>query len=166
MHLQKGGAGCKLPAAVGAAQSCSSEPSHCTPRTLQAFTAGDLLFKERPLAAIQHTANRAGGRLPTGAGCLDDWASHAACLALIAGRLLTFPTPASHLLSPPLAAEAWVCSHCFRFIGSIEQQIARQIMAGQSSCLPLPACMPACLVTSAYHRAGCQVTAFVARHAV
>ncbi|KAL4420876.1 hypothetical protein ABPG77_002835 [Micractinium sp. CCAP 211/92] len=45
------------------------------------------------------------------------------------------------LQDPPLAAiqhtanrgEAWVCGHCFRFIGSVEQQIARQIMAAREA---------------------------------
>lgn len=50
----------------------------------QAFLEGQLLFKELPLAAIQHTASR---------------------------------------------AEAWVCAHCLRFIGGVEQQVARMIMA-------------------------------------
>ncbi|PSC68405.1 SET domain-containing [Micractinium conductrix] len=50
----------------------------------QEFEAGDLIFKDPPLAAIQHTAN---------------------------------------------AADAWVCARCFRFIGSVEQQLARRIWA-------------------------------------
>lgn len=45
------------------------------------------------------------------------------------------PAPALPPLPPPLllAAEAWVCGHCFRFIGSVEQQIARQVMAGAAA---------------------------------
>ena len=41
---------------------CSSQPACSCVHILQAFAAGQLLFKEPPLAAIQHTANRAGGQ--------------------------------------------------------------------------------------------------------
>ncbi|KAL4419340.1 hypothetical protein ABPG75_002643 [Micractinium tetrahymenae] len=54
----------------------------------QAFSAGEVVFQDPPLVAIQHTTNR---------------------------------------------GDAWVCGHCFRFIGSVEQQIARQIMAAREA---------------------------------
>lgn len=42
--------------------------------------------------------------------------------------------PLSH--APPCPrADAWVCGHCFRFLGSVEAQVARQVTAARDAAL-------------------------------
>lgn len=82
-----------------------------------------MLLCEPPLAAIQHSANRLGAAAAALASMPCMWFK--CCLPSHVSQL--------HRVKPPrlafMTADAWVCSRCFRFIGSLEQQLARYISA-------------------------------------